>query len=169
MEESGVRIVELPPMRVAYSLGFGASPEVDAWSAIVGYGRSNNYLSNLKQRRFFGFNNPSPSTGTPNYGYEQWMTVDTEAKDEGNVNVKQFPGGRFAVLRCESLAMIGTVWQRLVEWWKSSPYREAEHPDLPGLEELLNPEILISPEGNLLLTEETINACQFDLYFPIGK
>jgi hypothetical protein len=41
-------------------------------------------------------NNPNPSPGSPNYGYEFWMTVAGNTP-EGDITVKDFEGGLHAV------------------------------------------------------------------------
>ena len=70
-----VRIVQLEPLRVASALGFGPSPEAIAWEKILGWARQNGLpdaastgATGKPAPRFFGFNNPSPSPGSPNYG-----------------------------------------------------------------------------------------------------
>ncbi|NNK92581.1 MAG: MerR family transcriptional regulator, partial [Acidimicrobiia bacterium] len=72
MTEGDVRIVELEAMRVAAALGFGPEPESEAWGKLMTWARATNHLDGTQ--RYFGFNNPNPMPGSPNYGYEQWMT-----------------------------------------------------------------------------------------------
>ena len=46
------------------------------------------------KHRLFGFNNPDPSAGSPNYGYEVWIVVDRdEMTPEDGVEIKAIPGG----------------------------------------------------------------------------
>ncbi|HSJ54274.1 MAG TPA: GyrI-like domain-containing protein, partial [Anaerolineae bacterium] len=71
--------------------------------------------------RWFGFNNPSPSSGSPNYGYDVWATVGPEIEAEGDVTILHVPAQRYAVARCEGLENIGQVWQDLVLWFEESP------------------------------------------------
>ncbi len=153
MSELEVRIVELEPMRVAYALGFGPSPEPIAWDNILAYGKAKGLLEDLNQLRFFGFNNPNPSPGSPNYGYEQWMTVGDEFEAEGEVKIKEFSGGLYAVTRFKDLNKIGNVWKALVVWQEDSKYKHGNHqwleeqrspPDTPSFEDMV-----------------------FDLYLPI--
>lgn len=115
-----VRIVQLEPLRVASALGFGPSPEAIAWEKILGWARQNGLLPEgdatqpeTSGVRFFGFNNPSPSPGSPNYGYEQWMTVGPDVVGSGEIPIKEFPGGLYAVTRCE-LRNIEATWKALV-------------------------------------------------------
>jgi DNA gyrase inhibitor GyrI len=150
MDELEVRIVTLEPTLVASAYGFGPSPELEAWNKIMAYAESEGLLE--KPHRFFGFNNPSPSPGSPNYGYEQWITVGPAAQPTGDVRIAFFPGGLYGVTRLKGLSRIGEVWQQLVLWREDSPYKRGYH---QWLEELL-----VDPS---LPMEEYV----FDLYLPI--
>lgn len=153
MSDLEVRIVRLEPMRVASASGFGASPEDQAWNKLLGWAGRKGLLDDLKGRRFFGYNNPDPSPGSPNYGYDQWMTVGPEEEPEGEVKIKEFPGGLYAVLRCEGIPN-PPIWEQLVMWREDSPYKRANH---QWLEECL------TPPGTPL--EKMV----FDLYLPIAE
>ena len=135
MSEIEVRIVTLEPMRVASAYGFGEQPEEQAWSKLLTWAKSQGY-EDLSQHRFFGFNNPNPSPGSPNYGYEQWMTVGPEAEGDDEIEIKEFQGGFYAVTRSEGLQNISENWQRLVIWREDTKYREAHH---QWLEECFTP------------------------------
>lgn len=67
----GVRIVRLQPFRAVCASGFGTNPEAEAWSKLKLWVQSQGMLHELAKHRFFGFNNPNPSVGSPNYGYDQ--------------------------------------------------------------------------------------------------
>jgi len=127
MSDLEVRIVELEPMRVAYALGFGTSPELEAWDKILAFGKSKGLLEDPESVRFFGFNNPDPSPGSPNYGYEQWLVVGDDVEAEGDVKIKDFPGGLYAVTRFKGLDNIGQVWKDLVRWQEDSKYKSGSH------------------------------------------
>jgi len=147
-----VRIVELGPMRVAAALGFGPQPETDAWEELLTWALATNLLDGTQ--RFFGFNNPSPMPGSPNYGYEQWMTVGPDVEALGDIEIKDCEGGLFAVLRCSGLATIGEDWERLAAWLEAGPYRLD---DRQCLEELLSSPMLPHTEW------------VFDLYAAISR
>lgn len=159
MTELNVRIVKLDPMRVAASYGFGAGPESIAWDKIKAYIVKHGLLQDGQPHRFFGFNNPDPSPASPNYGYEQWVTVGLEAQPEGDIQMKEFGGGLYAVTRA-NLAEIFQTWQALMAWRERSPYSWGSH---QWLEEVLNwdPERSIDDLG-----PENV---QIDLYLPIGE
>jgi DNA gyrase inhibitor GyrI len=152
MSEIEVRIVTLETMRVASAYGFGEQPEEQAWTKILAWVNSQGI--NLEEQRFFGFNNPNPSPGSPNYGYEQWITIGPEAKSAEGIEIKEFPGGLYAVARCEGLQNIGNVWKQLVVWREDSKYQEAHH---QWLEECFTPEA------------ERLEDYVFDLYAPIAE
>lgn len=147
-----VRIVRLEPMRVAAALGFGAEPENLAWDALTRWAASEGLR--LSEHRLFGFNNPSPTPGSPNYGYEQWLVLRGRAGSSDEVKFKDFPGGLYAVLRCQGIPN-PTLWRELVRWRESSPYRAAHH---QWLEECLTPDVLGDP-----------GRVEFDLYLPIAE
>lgn len=154
MKALDVRIVQLEPLRVAWALGFGKEPESLAWKAIFDWMKAQGMEGDFKNHRFLGFNNPSPSPASPNYGYEQWVTVDETARPSGEVGIKEFPGGLYAVTHC-LLPKITETWQALIAWREDSPYRRASH---QWLEECLNP--------SLEMNEETM---EFDIYMPIAR
>ncbi len=152
MSDFEVRIVQLEPMRVASAHGFGESPEDQAGKKILAFMESKGL--EFEGVRWFGFNNPNPSPGSPNYGYDIWITVGPEVEGEGDVEVRTFEGGLYAVTRFKGLSNIGNVWGQLVHWREDSPYKKAHH---QWLENLLTP-----PDTPL---EEFV----FDLYLPIAE
>jgi DNA gyrase inhibitor GyrI len=154
MSEMDVRIVRLEPVRVAAVLGFGASPEGLAWDKMNAWLKATRLLEDGQAHRFFGFNNPSPSAGSPNYGYEVWVTVDEHVQPEGEMTVKDFPGGLYAVTRCQGVDNISPTWQRFARWREESRYHMASH---QWLEEHIG-ELEGGPEKLVL-----------DLYLPIAE
>ncbi len=122
MEGMEVRIVKLEPMRVAYATAFGAEPEMMAWNVLRGWAKEKGLLARPQEPRCFGFNNPDPTPGSPNYGYEVWMEVAQDQAVEPPVQVKQVEGGVYAVTRAVGVAAIYDTWQKLVAWVETSPY-----------------------------------------------
>lgn len=157
MDNLDVRIVELEPMLVASYLGFGESPEVLAWEKLFDWARPEGLLEDPETYRLFGFNNPNPSPGSPNYGYEVWMTIVPGVVPGGEGQVVEYGGGKYAVTRCVvpegDFDVIGQTWKKLVAWREDSRYRCGAH---QWLEESL-PE---APPG----TEFVL-----DLYLPIAE
>jgi DNA gyrase inhibitor GyrI len=148
-KELKVEIVELEPMTVASVRAISMSPEEDTLKKLVAFAKPRGFLDNLKKHPIFGFNNPNPSKQGKEYGYEFWMKVDPKTEVAGEVELKKFDGGLYAVTKCnltqeaqsDFLREHGQLesWYRLVEWLKSSQYKMADH---QCLEKALNPEQL---------------------------
>lgn len=155
MKQIKVQIKTLTPMRVISAYGFGPEPEGIAAGKMEDFleqkGLLEGYGSTIPH---YGFNNPSPSSGSPNYGYEVWAVVPPEVKPAGDLREVRFAGGLYAVTRFENLEKIGQVWGELVRWCEDSPYRHADH---QWLEHLLNP------------LERDHSKYVFDLYLPIKE
>lgn len=156
MSNLEVRVLELPPLRVAAALGFGPNPEERSIQALRPWLEAYGALREPARRRFFGFNNPSPSVGSPNYGYEQWVTVGPEEQGAGEVVIKEFGGGRYGVARCW-LEHIQAVWAQLAAWLEDSRYTMGPH---QWLEECLTPEALLRGD---------MGAMKLDLYIPLAE
>lgn len=155
MVQLNVRIETLPPMRVISAYGFGSEPEGIAARKMEAFLEKKGLLSGYGSTiPHYGFNNPSPSSGSPNYGYEIWAVVPPEITPEDDLQEVMFPGGLYAVTRFENLENIGRVWGALVRWRENSPYLHADH---QWLEHLLNP-LERDPEKYI-----------FELYLPIKE
>ncbi len=152
MSELQVRIVDLEPLHCAGASGFGPEPEGLAWEALLKWAQANGLLQ--QPHRFFGYNNPNPSPGSPNYGYDQWITAESAVPVIAPIKIRDFPGGRYAVARCVGVQNIPVTWQQLVAWRETSPYRMGQH---QWFEELLSP------------PNEEWDKAQFDLYMPIAE
>ena len=124
-----VEIVRLQPMCVAAFHGFGAEPEHAAVTKLIAWAQPRGLLDGGVAHRVFGFNNPSPAAGSPNYGYEYWLELSpSEAEDlahdglAGVGELKSFAGGVFAVTRCRGVEAIPDAWRALVTWCEDSAY-----------------------------------------------
>jgi DNA gyrase inhibitor GyrI len=151
-------------MRVASLWAFGESPEDQVWEKLEAWAGPKGLLDHPEEHPIFGFNNPNPSAGSPNYGYELWIVVGPDVEPEGDVRILDFGGGLYAVARCEvvegDLENIGRTWKRLVAWREDSRYACATHqwleksvliPQWPGTS--------MSPGVDFVL----------DLYLPIAE
>ena len=129
MKEETVQIVVLEPMRVASAWAFGPNPEELAWQKLKAWAEPRGLLTS--GQRIFGFNNPNPSAGSPNYGYEFWLTVDADVAPAGDIRVADVPGGRYAVLEADVTgdygATIPAAWQRLDAWVAARSYQHGAH------------------------------------------
>jgi effector-binding domain-containing protein len=152
MSEIEVRIVQLEPMRMLSAYGFGTEPEGIAWQKLSAFVKEKGLMSGGDFPATYGFNNPNPCEGSPNYGYEIWLPVDKSVQPDEDLRIVDFSGGIYAVTRFKNLENIGKVWGELVKWRESSKYKYATH---QWLEHLV--------EGHDGPPEE----CVFDLYLPI--
>jgi AraC family transcriptional regulator len=157
MEDQDIRIVTLPAMRMASFYAFSSSPETEAWNQAVNWARSHGCWQEAPIVRIFGFNNPDPSAGSPNYGYEYWVTIGDDVRTDRDTKIKDYNGGMYAVLRCDVIAnpweIIPASWGKLVKWLESSHYRHGNH---QWLEEHLSRSV-VNDNGFVL-----------DLYLPIS-
>jgi DNA gyrase inhibitor GyrI len=158
MTSKDVRIVNLVSTRVASVHAYGSQSEDLAWKKLEIWAKKKGFFEKPGDHRIFGFNNPSPSPGSPNYGYEFWIVVGDEIELEGEVDVKVFPGGLYAVLRWDGQGdpneTIPASWKELVKWREKSRYKSDKH---QWLEEHLRPEK--GEEVEFIL----------DLYLPISE
>ncbi len=158
MNDLNVRIVKLEALHVANFLGFGKQPEDEAHTKLSAWAKPKGYFDDLQHHRIFGFNNPNPSPGSPNYGYELWITVGPEVQHDEQANIRDFPGGLYAVMRCELKGdlneTIPAAWKKLFLWRERSRYKRGYH---QWLEEHLRPDD--PSEGEWVL----------DLYLPISE
>jgi len=148
-----VRIETLGPTRVASVRAFGASPEQEAWQCLREWAEPAGLLQQPDAHPAFGFNNPPARPGQHEYGYEFWIVVGPDAHTAGGIEVKEFPGGRYAVTSCR-VGDVPQSWKALLRWVHSSDYtwRRSAH----ELERILNP---LAPPNELLL----------DLYLPLEE
>ncbi|UCE96950.1 MAG: GyrI-like domain-containing protein [Candidatus Bathyarchaeota archaeon] len=163
VKEFEVRIVKLEPMRVASARVISGAPENDAWEKMRSWAEPKGLLEDLKAHPVYGFNNPNPSPGRKEYGYEFWIRVDPDVEPEGDIKIKEFKGGHYAVTTCrlkeelesEFFQREGYLesWKKLVDWVKTSKYQYGHH---QGLEKAHDPN---ASEEELVL----------DLYCPIQE
>ena len=158
MSEFKVEIKRLPAMRVACVRAVSEAPEHDAWEKLRAWAEPKGLLDNIEEHPVYGFNNPNPSEGRTDYGYEFWIQVGPDAESEGEVTVREFEGGRYAVTPCR---LIGDpsgeppeVWMKLYEWVKASDEYEWRQG-----QDFEKPQNLQSSDEELVL----------DLYLPIKE
>lgn len=148
-----VKIVHLEPVRVASFPMYGPEPEdegkqkVAAWMKQVGL--------DPEKTRIFGFDTTGLSAASPNRGYEYWVELPAGFQ-AGDVPVKQFSGGKYAVYRIPKFGnpweTIPSSWQALVMWQEDSAHKMGK---AQCLEHLI-------PMGDLPESE-----CPMDLYLSI--
>jgi DNA gyrase inhibitor GyrI len=134
MKKNEMRIVEIGPMSVASFHGYGASPETIAFEQMKAWLAAAGVVTGVPTARVFGFNNPSPTSGSPNYGYEFWVELPADSplavavQNEPEVAVKRFDGGRYAALAHEGTGeSIPAAWKRLVELTVAAGHETGHH------------------------------------------
>jgi DNA gyrase inhibitor GyrI/DNA-binding transcriptional ArsR family regulator len=163
MEKFEAKIVRLEPMRVASAQVISTTPENEAWEKMRAWAEPRGLLEDLEKHPVFGFNNPNPSPDRKEYGYEFWIRVEPDAEPEGDIKIKDFEGGLYAVTTCKLKEELKSEffqkegylesWKKIVDWVESSKYRYGKH---QGLEKAHDPN---ASEDELIL----------DLYCPIEE
>jgi DNA gyrase inhibitor GyrI/DNA-binding transcriptional ArsR family regulator len=159
-----VQIVELPPMRVASFQVISKTPENDALLKLREWAEPLGLLNDLENHPVFGFNNPDPTPGKAEYGYEFWIRIGPEIAETERVSIKDFEGGLYAVTTCRLKEEMDSAffkekgflpsWKKLVDWVMNSTEYEMEK--RPCLERSHDP---YATEDALIL----------DLYTPIRE
>jgi DNA-binding transcriptional ArsR family regulator len=163
VKEFKAKIVKLEPMRVASVRAMSTTPEHDAWEKMRAWAEPRGLLEDLEKHPVFGFNNPDPSPGRAEYGYEFWIRVGPDVQPAGDVEIKTFQGGLYAVTTCKLKEELESEffkkegylesWKNIVDWVKASTYKPGKH---QCLEKAHEPG---ASEDELIL----------DLYCPIEK
>ena len=158
MENLDIRFISLPAMRVVSFYAFSSNPETQSWEKTVTWAKAHNCWQEAPTIRVFGFNNPDPTAGSPNYGYEYWLSVGDDVQSDNNTTIKEFSGGMYAVLRCvvssSPWEIIPASWGQLVKWLESSHYKLGNHQCL---------------EEHLTRFDSNDQGFILDLYLPITE
>ena len=131
MSNNTMQVVKLTPMRVASAWAFGPQPEEQAWQILQEWAQARHLLH--EDTRIFGFNNPNPAPGSPNYGYEYWLEVDAEVEPAAgdNVRIVHCAGGLYAVIEVDVAGdlnvTIPAAWQELDRQVAASAYHTGTH------------------------------------------
>jgi len=129
MQNDTIEIVRLEAMRVARAWDFGQNPEALAWQKLTAFAGPRGLLD--AEARIYGFNNPNPAVGSPNYGYEYWIVVGQAVTPTEGVEIIDAAGGLYAVLHADVTGDYGVTipaaWQRLDSWVAASPHRPGMH------------------------------------------
>lgn len=149
---------ELKCMQVVSTHGFGRAPEGIAIHNLRKWIEDHGLSGEVDKQRFFGFNNPDPSPGSPNYGYEQWMTLPEAYVVQAGDTIKTLAGGLYAVMGFinSTPESFGAVWQALASWRIDNGYQYDG--SRQWLEECRTPQHMLNGAENNL---------SFDCYMPI--
>lgn len=132
-ENLTVNFKRLKKMRVVSFHAISKSPEMEAISKLTNWAEKNQIPIDNVNHPTFGFNNPSPTPGKDEYGYEIWLKVDSDFKsDDDEIVIKDIPGAYYAVTTSWQLSTISRDWKNLVRWAKEHEYDIRK--DIPCLE-----------------------------------
>ena len=125
MKEIPVRMITLEPMTLICFNGYGTEPENDALNQLKHWAAENDHHG-----RIFGYNNPDPAEGNPNYGYDACMVVPEDTIPVESARIRHLESGEYAVLKCpvkEPWVDIPAAWQSLVQWADANDYSLGSH------------------------------------------
>ena len=91
-----VRIVLLPACTVASYHFKGENPEETVGAQMDKFVRESRLYELKPDARLFGFNHPNPSANSPQYGYEDWVTIPEDMEVPAPLVKKHFAGGLYA-------------------------------------------------------------------------
>lgn len=119
-----IRIINLPRMTFASYCVISETPENDCWKMM------NKLIKDFSLQskpgfRHFGFNNPDPTPGKTEYGYEMWVVVPEDFKVPEPFVRKDFPGGLYAALPTY-MTIIGERWGELFNWAQNNDNYELD-------------------------------------------
>ena len=112
MKKMKVRIERLEKMYAVYTHVLSDTPEKDARRQIMELSKRKELLK--KDCRLFG-RNTYPTDKPEPHGYEYFLTIDPKVERESDIQIKEIPGGLYAVFRFQNLNKIRDAWQQL---WK---------------------------------------------------
>ncbi|MCE7746100.1 MAG: ArsR family transcriptional regulator [Candidatus Heimdallarchaeota archaeon] len=154
-DELEVQFIRLLPMRVVSFQAVSETPENDAWKKLREWAEPKEYFDDLDKNPIYGFNNPDPSPGKKEYGYEFWLVVDQDFTSD-EVTVKDVPESFNVVTRCnveDPARDIGEAWKKILQWIKKHKIKMAGR---CGIEKVIVPSH--SGEGFIL-----------DIYIPVEE
>jgi len=158
-----IRIVYLPPAEVASYQYVGENPEDSAGEMILEFIRKTGLAGIKPDFRLYGFNNPSPSEGQKEYGYEFWATIPEDMEVEAPLKKKHFDGGLYAA-HCIKMGDFHE-WEGFIRQVLESEEYEGDWREPRGMDGLLEEELNIYTN----VVEGTRENIQLDLLFPIKK
>jgi AraC family transcriptional regulator len=155
-ESFEVKIVQVEPMSVVCFPAYCASPEEEALERLVAWARPLGLLDAPEKHRIFGFDTAGPSPASQNRGYEFWIQVAAGFQPVGDLKVREFSGGKYAVHRIEKVGnpceTILPAWKALVLWQEDSAYQMGKGQCL---------------EEHIGISDQPLAECSMDLYLSV--
>ena len=117
-----VMIVKIDPIRVAVCNRISKSPEKDSYEVLRAWSEPKGLLKDPVKYPLFGRNNPNPSPGKKEYGYDFMLAIPADMKIDGEMKEGEIPGGTYAVVRTH-FELITDMWIWLYNWTKEKGYK----------------------------------------------
>jgi hypothetical protein len=109
-----IRLVDCPPLTVAATMLVDKSPEGPARQRLNEWAMRRGLLQNPGQWRYFGFNRRDLDRRGEGYGWEAWMSCPGDAQGDGQIEIKAFPGGKYAVFTQKPEEFFNGGWGRFM-------------------------------------------------------
>lgn len=158
-----IRIIKLPKMTIASYGAISETPENDCWK-VVNKLVEDYSLQDCPGFRHFGFNNPDPTPGKAEYGYEMWVVVPENLPIPEPFVKKEFAGGLYGALPTY-MTVIGERWGQLFDWVQTNDSYELDV-DIPNMRHELE-ECMDYVAFNSEATP--VSEKQLDLLLPIKR
>lgn len=127
-----VRFVKIKPIRVAVFHAEGKSPEPEAYNKMKVWAELKGLIKEPWINLVFGNNNPMPTPGKEEYGYDCKIAIPPDMELSEGVSEGEIPGGLYIVVRT-NLANITQMWMWLYNWAETEGFHVKGH----GVEEHL--------------------------------
>jgi DNA gyrase inhibitor GyrI len=114
-------------MRIASVRVTSANPELDAWRKLKEWAESKGLLSDPYSHPVFGYTCQPPHKDDAEYGYEFWISIDSETEVAGNITEQTFAGGLYAVITHQGPPS-PEVWKSLWGAGSGEPLQMAQDP-----------------------------------------
>ena len=122
-QDQSLQFVSLPPMRTAYNVVVGVSPEEEAMLPVTEWLESAKLTGTA---RIFGGNMPPmPSGEGKPYGFAFCASIPENITIPGHLKEMHLPGGIYAML--QSADDIGASWKKLMTLLESDPQYASDH------------------------------------------
>jgi DNA gyrase inhibitor GyrI len=151
-----VKIIHLEPLTVASFPAYGPEPEDEAWARLVAWARPLGLLVDPEKHRIFGFDTAGTSLASQNRGYEFWIEVEPGFQPQGDVPLRAFSGGKYAVYR---IRKVGNPWDTIPAAWKALVLWQEDSAHKMGKAQCL--------EQHIGYADAPLADCPMDLYLSI--
>lgn len=162
-EKMDIRIIYIPPSKVAAYRCVGESPEEPAKELISAFIKESNLQTVKPDFRLYGFNSPSPEEGQREYGYEFWVTIPDDMEVKSPIEKKELSGGLYAA-HCIQFGDFHE-WGPFRELILNNKEYEIDWRDNEGDGGFMEEELNIFTN----IIEKEPKAVQLDLLIPIKK